>query len=119
MFKQHVPYSRYVSLERIPDLQVISVTSTPLELGARLSLTRCIEVFHQVAAGVGGNPTGYHHLEEVARHWQLVANLAVRNVSPTHRSITTYLLLQLCKSSIKSRASILHIPPGGMDCLQA
>lgn len=85
VFKDDGPYSRYISLERITTLQDLVTTDASIEIGARVSLTRCIQEFHRVSTGVSAM-TGYEHLVHVAKHWQLVANLSVRNVSDTEKT---------------------------------
>ena len=79
MFKYDGPYTTYVNLNQVTSLMEVSVSGAPVTIGARVGLTRCIELFRQVATGPKSVP-GYQHLEEIADHWQVVANLAVRNV---------------------------------------
>lgn len=78
VFKNDGPYSIFVSLDGVTELQKVSSTVAPLVIGCRVPLTRCIEVFRELASG-NKAVTGYSHLQEIADHWQVVANLAVRN----------------------------------------
>ncbi|KAK7082852.1 hypothetical protein SK128_018427, partial [Halocaridina rubra] len=75
VFKNDGPYSAYISTRGVLDLYNVSV-GTPLSLGANVSLARAIEVFHHKAE----QSSDYAHLKEVAKHWEYVANVSVRNV---------------------------------------
>lgn len=74
VFKNDGPYQAYISTHGIPDLYEVSF-GEPLSLGANVSLTRCMEAFKDMAS----TDPGYAHLGEVAKHWQYVANVSVRN----------------------------------------
>ena len=76
MFKNDGPYSTYISTDGIEELYNTSV-GVPLELGANVSLARAMELFQHMAK----TQPRYSYLEVLANHWQVVANVAVRNVS--------------------------------------
>ncbi|XP_063888909.1 uncharacterized protein LOC135115838 isoform X1 [Scylla paramamosain] len=74
VFKNDGPYSAYISTDGIEELYITSV-GVPLQLGANVSLTRAMELFHHMAK----TQPRYSYLEVLANHWQVVANVAVRN----------------------------------------
>ncbi|XP_068204376.1 uncharacterized protein [Palaemon carinicauda] len=74
VFKNDGPYQAYISTHGVPELYEVSF-GTPLSLGANVSLTRCMEAFKDKAL----TDPGYAHLGEIAKHWQYVANVSVRN----------------------------------------
>lgn len=76
MFKNDGPYSVYISTDGVEELYTTSL-GVPLQLGANVSLARAMEVFRHMAKA----HHGFHYLEILADHWQVVANVAVRNVS--------------------------------------
>ncbi|XP_018017026.2 xanthine dehydrogenase 2 [Hyalella azteca] len=78
VYKNDGPYTMFISLEKVPEMQQTSINSWPIKFGARVTLAQCIDAFRKVAAGPSAVP-GYAHLNEIADHWQVVANLAVRN----------------------------------------
>ncbi|KAF2343841.1 Molybdopterin dehydrogenase FAD-binding, partial [Trinorchestia longiramus] len=78
VFKNDGPYSLFISLDRVPEMQKISLAKSPITIGARVSLNQCIDTFRSVAEGPAAL-SGYAHLQEIADHWQVIANLAVRN----------------------------------------
>ncbi|KAK3885385.1 hypothetical protein Pcinc_010383 [Petrolisthes cinctipes] len=79
VFKDDGPYSVYISTVGIKDLYSTRVgsTSAPVVLGANVSLTRAIEVFRDAALE---SPGAFAHLDIIAKHWQFVANVSVRNI---------------------------------------
>lgn len=80
MFKYDGPYSVYITTVGIKELYSTRVGSgsTPVVLGANVSLTRAMEVFHHAAVEC---PSTFAHLDVIAKHWQFVANVSIRNVS--------------------------------------
>ncbi|XP_018020416.2 xanthine dehydrogenase, partial [Hyalella azteca] len=78
VFKNDGPYTMFISLAQVPEMQQVNIAESPIKLGARLSLNQCIDVFRSVCEGPKA-VAGYGHLKEMADHWQVVANLAVRN----------------------------------------
>nr|BAS67018.1 aldehyde oxidase [Penaeus japonicus]BBC28100.1 aldehyde oxidase [Penaeus japonicus] len=74
VFKNDGPYTAYISTSGIRELYSTRVGS-PLEMGANVSLNRAIEIFEHMAA----SDQSYHHLQSLADHWKVVANVAVRN----------------------------------------
>lgn len=75
VFKNDGPYSVYISTDGVDELYTTSL-GVPLQLGANVSLARAMEVFRHMAKA----QQGFHHLEVLADHWQVVANVAVRNI---------------------------------------
>lgn len=76
MYKNDGPFDVYISTSNVPELYTVEENTGEITLGANVSLKRAIEVFEEAA----GNP-GFQHLKELAKHWGVVANVAVRNVS--------------------------------------
>ncbi|XP_076057313.1 uncharacterized protein LOC143034854 [Oratosquilla oratoria] len=75
VYKEDGPYNMYINTTSIKKLYHVS-TKAPLVIGANVSLARVIEVFELTAKSW----QGYQHLENLAQHWRVVANVAVRNV---------------------------------------
>lgn len=80
MFKYDGPYTVYITTVGVKELYSTRVGSgsTPVVLGANVSLTRAMEVFHHAAVEC---PSTFAHLDVIAKHWQFVANVSIRNVS--------------------------------------
>lgn len=76
MFKNDGPYSVYISTDGVKELSATALDE-PLKLGANVNLTRAMEVFKHMAMA----RAGFQYLQVLADHWQVVANVAVRNVS--------------------------------------
>lgn len=74
VFKNDGPYSAYITTNGIKEMYTVTMES-PLKLGANVSLTRCIEVFKHMAE----SDPGYDYLHALVSHWQVVANVSVRN----------------------------------------
>ncbi|KAF2354200.1 Aldehyde oxidase/xanthine dehydrogenase molybdopterin binding [Trinorchestia longiramus] len=79
VYKNDGPYTRYISLTSVPELQGITATRDKVEIYSGVSLARCIDLFLKVSAPGPDYLPGYQYLQEVAKHWQLVANSGVRN----------------------------------------
>lgn len=75
VYKNDGPFDVYISTSNVPELYTVEENTGEITLGANVSLKRAIEVFEEAA----GNP-GFQHLKELAKHWGVVANVAVRNV---------------------------------------
>lgn len=67
----------YIDTSGVTELYTVSEREASLTLGAGINLTRAIQVFKRLAQTI----SGYHHLDNLAEHWSVVANVAVRNVS--------------------------------------
>ncbi|KAF2353566.1 CO dehydrogenase flavoprotein C-terminal [Trinorchestia longiramus] len=78
VFKNDGPYTMFISLDKVPEMQKVTQTSTSLKVGARVPLSTCIDAFRAAASGPS-SLRGYAHLNQIADHWQVVANTAVRN----------------------------------------
>ena len=76
VFKDDGPYSVYISTDGVKELYATTLAE-PLKLGANVNLARAMDVFKYMAQA---HP-GFQHLQVLADHWQVVANVAVRNVS--------------------------------------
>lgn len=76
MFKNDGPYSVYISTDGVKELHATTL-AVPLKLGANVSLARAMEIFKHMAEA----QPGFKYLQVLADHWQVVANVAVRNVS--------------------------------------
>lgn len=74
VFKNDGPYSAYISTDGIEELYNTSV-EVDLQLGANVSLGRAMELFQYMAK----KQPRYSYLEILANHWQVVANVSVRN----------------------------------------
>ncbi|XP_042871768.1 indole-3-acetaldehyde oxidase-like [Penaeus japonicus] len=75
VYKNDGPFDSYIDTSQVPEFHIVQESAMEITLGASVSLKRAIEVFEQAAH----NP-GFQHLQEVAKHWSNVANVAVRNV---------------------------------------
>ncbi|XP_076048889.1 uncharacterized protein LOC143029787 [Oratosquilla oratoria] len=71
------PYKVWINTTRIPDLYRVYSSGGSLIFGANVSLTRLIEVMKENAAK---NP-GFAYLRDIAKHFQHVGNMHVRNSS--------------------------------------
>lgn len=76
VYKEDGPYTTYISTNAVKALYNVTI-GEPLTLGANVSLSRAIEVFQHVANAY----PNYRYLDALVRHWKLVANVSVRNVS--------------------------------------
>ncbi|XP_068235894.1 uncharacterized protein [Palaemon carinicauda] len=76
IYKNDGPYSHYICTHGILELYYVGL-GEPLILSANVSLARAIEVFQEAAESM----ESYRHMEEVAKHWKLVANVSVRNTA--------------------------------------
>lgn len=61
----------------VQELYRVQEEEESITLGANVSLRRAIELFRYAATSI----SGFHHLQNVADHWSVVANETVRNVS--------------------------------------
>lgn len=89
VFKNDGPYSVYISTDGVKELYATTLAE-PLKLGSNVNLTRAMEVFQHMARAV----PGFEYLQVLADHWQVVANVAVRNVSAS-RIVQQYYSLYL------------------------
>lgn len=85
VYKEDGPYTTYICTNVVKELYSIQVGS-PLVMGANVSLNRAIEVFEQMA----NSYQGYEYLHALVKHWKLVANVSVRNVSIKHFDFLKY-----------------------------
>lgn len=76
VYKNDGPFTAYINIGRVRELYTIT-HGPPLVLGANVSIAQCIKVFKEMPTIM----SGYHHLTEIADHWNAVANVSVRNVS--------------------------------------
>ncbi|RXG50793.1 Xanthine dehydrogenase 1 [Armadillidium vulgare] len=76
VYKNDGPYNTFVNTTGVTVLYDVTLQPS-LVIGANVSLARCIEIFQEAAK----NNKGYRHLTEIAKHWGVVANVGVRNVS--------------------------------------
>ena len=77
VYKDDGPYNIYMNSSGVKDLYMVIMSQTSLVLGANVSLTRSITAFKSTAK----KHPGFSHLDELAKHWSVVANVGVRNVS--------------------------------------
>ncbi|XP_063615205.1 uncharacterized protein LOC134788260 [Penaeus indicus] len=75
VYKNDGPFDVYIDARNVPEFHTVGESPGEVTLGANVSLKRAIEAFEQAA----GN-SGFQHLQELAKHWRVVANVAVRNV---------------------------------------
>lgn len=119
VFKNDGPYTAYIATSGVKELYTVN-NQSPLELGANVSLTRAIEVFQHLAT----SDPGYLYLKTLADHWQVVANVSVRNagcwagnlmMKHTHPGFQSDIFLTLLAADAEltigdsSDASITHV----------
>ena len=75
IFKNCGPYNIYIDTTAVKEFYQI-VTKDNLVLGANISLNKAIEVLSSQST-----KSGFKHLDALVKHWALVANVGVRNVS--------------------------------------
>nr|XP_053649189.1 uncharacterized protein LOC128700182 isoform X1 [Cherax quadricarinatus]XP_053649190.1 uncharacterized protein LOC128700182 isoform X1 [Cherax quadricarinatus]XP_053649191.1 uncharacterized protein LOC128700182 isoform X1 [Cherax quadricarinatus]XP_053649192.1 uncharacterized protein LOC128700182 isoform X1 [Cherax quadricarinatus] len=75
VYKDDGPYTTYINSNSVKELYSITIGS-PLTMGANVSLSRVIEVFKHMAISY----PGYQYLKTFQSHWELVANVSVRNI---------------------------------------
>lgn len=61
----------------VQELYRVQQEEESITLGANVSLRRAIELFRYAAKSI----SGFHHLQDVADHWTVVASETIRNVS--------------------------------------
>lgn len=76
MFRRPFDIEVYIDISSIPELHQIEI-STEICLGGNVSLTEAMRVFSKIAK----EKPEFKYLQEIYEHWDLVANVPVRNVS--------------------------------------
>jgi xanthine dehydrogenase/oxidase len=67
----------FVDIADVPELKGFNLNSESLELGGSVTITEAIEIFTKVAK----ENKNFEYLNEVAKHFDMIGNLAVRNVA--------------------------------------
>lgn len=88
----------YVDVNMVPELKQHSFESEHLLLGANLTLTETMQLFRQAQ-----QRAGFEYCAQLWQHFNLIANVPVRNVSGSHKYIksslklvSVELLIRLC-----------------------
>lgn len=76
VFRRPFDIEVYIDINSIPELHRIEI-GTDICLGGNVSLTEAMRVFSKVAK----EKSEFRYLQEIFDHWDLVANVPVRNVS--------------------------------------
>jgi xanthine dehydrogenase/oxidase len=66
----------FVDVSEVAELKSFQLKSNSLEIGGNMTLTEAIEIFTKVSS----ENENFGYLSEVAKHFEMIANVAVRNV---------------------------------------
>lgn len=78
----------FVDVNMVPELKQHSIDSQHLLLGANVSLTDAMQVFQQAKLRAG-----FEYCDQLWQHFNLIANVPVRNVSEAYKSSSSSLKL--------------------------
>jgi xanthine dehydrogenase/oxidase len=65
----------FVDISSVPELKTFKIEGNSLEIGGGVSLNEAIEIFRKTAE----TNKGFEYLTEVAKHFELIGNVSVRN----------------------------------------
>ncbi|XP_071726440.1 abscisic-aldehyde oxidase-like isoform X2 [Rutidosis leptorrhynchoides] len=75
-YKEYEKYDKYIDLRFIPELSVIKISSSCIDIGATVSISKVISALKDVEADESGIV-----LKKIALHFEKIATEAVRNVA--------------------------------------
>uniref|UniRef100_A0A0K8UYD6 Aldehyde oxidase 2 n=1 Tax=Bactrocera latifrons TaxID=174628 RepID=A0A0K8UYD6_BACLA len=76
VYRRSLDIRHFFDIHAVPELKQHSITNEKVTLGANISLTEAMEIFEQSAL----NP-GFEYCQQLREHFDLIANVPVRNVS--------------------------------------
>ncbi|CAD6991713.1 unnamed protein product [Ceratitis capitata] len=74
VYRRSPDIKHFIDLHGVPELKQHTIVGEKLTLGANLSLTEAIDIFQKVA-----QRPGFEYCEQLWRHFDLIANVPVRN----------------------------------------
>ncbi|XP_034116234.1 uncharacterized protein LOC117575899 [Drosophila albomicans] len=74
IYRRSMDIKHFIDVRGIEELQQHSIDATQLKLGANLSLTQAMDIFKS-----SWRQTGFEYLQELWQHFDLIANVPVRN----------------------------------------
>uniref|UniRef100_A0A0A1WXK0 Aldehyde oxidase 2 n=1 Tax=Zeugodacus cucurbitae TaxID=28588 RepID=A0A0A1WXK0_ZEUCU len=74
VYRRPLDLRHFFDIHAVPELKQHSITNDKLTLGANISLTEAMEIFQRAAL----NP-GFEYCQQLREHFDLIANLPVRN----------------------------------------
>lgn len=78
VYRRSETVKHYININAIADLKKHDLSKDKLTLGANLSLTEAMEIFTEAA-----KQPGFEYCQQLWQHFDLIANVPVRNVSST------------------------------------
>lgn len=75
IYRRSADLKVFVDITDVPELKSYNVKDDKLELGGCITFTESIDILKKVA----GEHKGFRYLNEIARHFDLIGNVAVRN----------------------------------------
>lgn len=76
IYRRSLDLRHFCDIHAVPELKQHSITNEKVTLGANISLTEAMEIFQRAAL----NP-GFEYCQQLREHFDLIANVPVRNVS--------------------------------------
>jgi len=81
VYRRSRSIQHFIDVNMISELKQHSIESDHIFLGANISLTDAMQIFQQVASH-----SGFEYCAQLWKHFNLIANVPVRNVSAGHKS---------------------------------
>lgn len=86
VYRRAETIKQFIDINSIGELKTHELTDQKLKLGANLSLSEAMDVFKEAS-----NKTGFEYCSQLWNHFDLIANVPVRNVSVHFRQLKQHL----------------------------